>query len=131
MDQRAIELILLRQWASYMAIALWVMDAEGTLVFYNGPAEDLLGIRFDEAGEIRAEELASMFSTTDLDGTPLPAEQLPVVIALVERVAAHRKLRFVSGDGTARTVAVTAIPLEGQGGRFLGAMAAFWEPSSP
>ena len=67
MSSHPIELILLKQWASYIAIPMWITDAEGNLLFYNEPAESILGHRFEEAGEINAQELAETYATRDLD----------------------------------------------------------------
>jgi len=125
--QQPIEMILLHLWASYIAIPMWVVDVDGNLVYYNEPAEQLLGRRFDEAGEINANELAEIFVTTDLDGEPLAAKEIPLVIALSERLPAHRQLRFRGFDGLWHDIEVAALPIEGQGGRLLGALAAFWE----
>lgn len=128
MGQQPIELILLRQWATYIAIPVWIMDAVGNLVFYNEPAEVILGQRFDEAGEINAADLADLFVTTDLDGSPLDNKELPAVVALTEHHPAHRELRIQSlGTRETRQIQATAIPIEGQGGRHLGAFAVFWE----
>lgn len=127
MAQQLIELILLKQWASYIAIPIWLMDAAGDLVYYNEPAEEALGARFEEAGMIHAEDLAQLFVATDVDGSPLPNSDLPVVIALTKHEPAHRALRIQGLDGTPRLIEVTAFPIEGKGGRHLGAVAAFWE----
>lgn len=128
MAQQPIELILLKQWAEHIAIPVWIMDADGNLVFYNEPAEAILGRRFDEAGEINAEELADRFVTTGLDGHPVPTKELPVVVALTEGHPAHRELRIQALDtGQSRQIEITAIPIRGQGARDLGAVALFWE----
>lgn len=127
MAQQPIEMILLHQWASYIAVPMWITDAEGTLVYYNEPAEELVGKRFDEAGEIRAADLAGVFVTLDLDGEPLPVTEIPTFVALTERVPAHRQLRFRTFDGAWRQIELSALPIEGQGGRLLGSLTAFWE----
>jgi len=127
MPQEPIEMILLKHWASYAAIPIWLTDPEGNLIYYNEPAEGLLGSRFDAAGEIPAERLGEIFATSDLDGTPIPSAELPLVVALTKHVPAHRLLRFQALDGSSRVVDIMAIPIEGQGGRHLGAMATFWE----
>ena len=85
MPQQPIELILTRQWASYLAVPVWVMGENGHLSYYNEPAETVLGRRFDEAGEMPAEELATIFQTTSEDGSRLNSESLPINIALLER----------------------------------------------
>lgn len=127
MPSQPIELILLRQWASYIAIPMWITDAEGNLLFYNEPAEAVLGQRFEDSGPINAKELSHLFVTTDLEGNPIPAEELPIGVALVERIPAHRDLRIKGLDGSERTIEVTSFPIIGEGDRMVGALAAFWE----
>jgi PAS domain-containing protein len=127
MAQQPVELILLKQWAGFLALPVWIMDDRGNLLYYNEPAEGLLGVRFDEAGELHAEQLAERFQTTSLDGSPFPNEKLPVVVALRKRIPNHATLRVTGLDGVPRQLAITAFPVEGQGGRHLGAVAMFWE----
>ncbi len=125
--QNAIELILLKQWAGYLAIPVWIMSAEGDLLFYNEPAEEVLGVRFDEAGELHADDLAERFEVTSLEGDPLPNEELPIVVALTKHEPRHKAFRIRGFDGIWRDVAVTAFPVEGGADRILGAVAMFWE----
>lgn len=125
--QQPLEMIILRQLASYLTIPMWMMDDAGDLIFYNEPAEALLGVQFDDVGPIRAEQLVGMWQVTDRDGELLPEAEFPVVAALTRQVAGHRAVRFQSKDGEWRDVEVTAIPIEGQGKRFLGVLAMFWE----
>ncbi len=77
MAQQPIEMILLHQCASYMAIPIGVVDVEGNLIYYNEPAEPIVGRRWDEVGEINASEFAELGQITDQDGEPIPSEQLP------------------------------------------------------
>lgn len=125
--QQPLEMIILRQLASYLTIPMWMMDGAGDLIFYNEPAEALLGVQFDDVGPIRAGQLVGMWQVTDTDGELLPEAEFPVVAALTRQVAGHRVLRFQARDGEWRDVEVTAIPIEGQGKRFLGVLAMFWE----
>lgn len=127
MAQQPIEMILLHQWASYIATPIFVVDAGGNLVYYNESAELIIGSPFDDFGEINAAELADFFVTTDLDGSPLPNNEIPLVIALEKRVPSHRRLRFRAIDGSWREIETAAVPVEGQGNRLLGAFTAFWE----
>lgn len=131
MAQHPIELILLKQWSSYIAIPIWIIDGEGNLVFYNEPAEGLLGRRFEEAGAIPAEELSDLFIVRDRDGNPVAPADLPIVVALSKHEPAHQPLTIRTFDGVDRDIEVTAFPIEGQGGRHLGAFAAFWETGRP
>jgi PAS domain-containing protein len=125
--QEPIELILVKHWASYVAVPAMIANADGNLIFFNESAEMLLGRTFDEAGEINAADLEKVFVTHDLDGKPLSAESLPLVRSLTERAPAHASIRFKAFDGSWREIDATAIPIIGQGERFLGSLAVFWE----
>jgi hypothetical protein len=48
-----IQIILTRQLAGYLSVPLFLVDPKGDLLFYNEPAEALLGRRFDETGLCR------------------------------------------------------------------------------
>ena len=127
MTQKDIELILLRQWASHLTLPIFLVGADGLLLFYNEAAEKLLGMRFDEAGEMPVERLSTIFQTTDEDGNPIASDELAIGVALMQQRLAHRIVRLTALDGVTRRVEVTAIPLTGQGGRNLGAVSFFWE----
>jgi PAS domain-containing protein len=127
MAQKAVELILMRQLASYLAVPIFLVDPEGNLLYYNEPAERLLGRRYDETGEMPVAEWSTVFTPTAGDGSPLPAGEVPLAVALRTWRPAHRTIVIRGLDGVARRIAVTALPLEGQGGRRLGAVAIFWE----
>jgi len=127
MAQKAVELILMRQLASYLAVPIFLVDPEGNLLYYNEPAERLLGRRYDETGEMPAAAWSTVFAPTAEDGSPLRAEELALSIALQQWRPAHHTLVIRGLDGVDRRIAVTAFPLEGQGRHRLGAVAIFWE----
>lgn len=127
MPQREIEVILTRQLASYLTLPIFIVDPDGTLIFYNEPAEAVLGNRFEETGEMPASEWASAYSAADGSDRPMAEEELPLMIALRERHPAHGRLTIRGRDNVQRHIEVTAFPLAGQGGRHLGAVAIFWE----
>ena len=127
MPQQEIELILMRQLAGSLAMPIFIVDKVGQLLYYNPAAEALLGRRFDEAGEMRVEELSDVFEITSDDGAPIPPEAIPLGIALQQQRPAHLPLTFRGLDGVKRRIEVTAFPLVGHGDRLLGAVAIFWE----
>jgi PAS domain-containing protein len=127
MPQQAIEVILMRQLASYLAMPIFLVDPTGNLLFYNEPAEALLGQRYEETGAMPLAEWTQAFQPTSEAGTALPPEALPLVIALQQHRAAHLAFQIRGRDGADRKIEVTAFPLEGQGARHLGAVAIFWE----
>jgi len=57
-----IQIILTRQLAGYLSVPTFLVDPNGTLLFYNEPAEVLLGRRFDETGAMPAEEWSTIFA---------------------------------------------------------------------
>ena len=125
-DQRPIELILLRQLASYLDMPIFVVDAEGQLVYYNEPAEPLLGVRFDEVGTMEMADWLAAFRPADPSGVILPTDEVPLVVALRERRPVHSNLSISGLDGLRRQIGSTALPLSGQDGTFIGALAIFW-----
>ena len=127
MSQRGVELILMRQLASSLAMPIFLVDPFGNLLFYNEPAEQLLGSRYDETGEMSAREWSRLFAPIGEDGSTVPAEALPLSIALHKHRAAHLAFWIRGLDGVSRKIGATAFPLDGQGGRQLGAVGIFWE----
>jgi PAS domain-containing protein len=127
--QKTLILILARELATNLATPVFVVDAQGTLVFYNDAAEGILGEPFEVVGELTRDQWATMFSPQAPDGTPLASEQLPLVRALEERFPAHAHMRITGRDEIRRDIAVTAFPLLVGPDEFAGAVAIFWESS--
>ena len=124
-----IRLILIRQLAGYLSVPLFLVDPKGNLLFYNEPAEVILGRRFEETGAMSAEEWSAAFTPLDQERQPLPPENLPLRITLAKQRPAYRRF-FIRGlDGVLRHVEVASIPITGLQGEFLGGAALFWEVS--
>ncbi len=122
-----IQIILFRQLAGYLSVPLFLVDPKGNLLFYNEPAEAILGRRFEETGAMPAAEWSTAFRPIDDGGRPIPPENLPLMITLTKRCPAYRRLRIQGMDGVLRHLEVAAIPIAGLQGDFLGAAALFWE----
>ncbi len=127
MPQQEIEVILTRQLASYLALPILVVGPHGSLIFYNEPMEQILGLRFEETGEMTAAEWTTLFTPTDAQGVPLAPEALPRMIALAEQRLVHGEVWIQGQDHLRRHLQISAFPLLGQAGRNLGAVALFWE----
>jgi PAS domain-containing protein len=125
--QPAVELILMRELAGKLAMPTFVVDPDGGLLFYNEPAEELLGMRFDETGALPLGDWSVQFTPTDEQGRPMAPEALPLVQVIGTHRAAHGQFWIKGMDGANRFLEVTAFPLLGQGDAFLGAAALFWE----
>ena len=74
-----IEIILNRQLADCLSMPVFITDIIGNLIFYNEPAEKVLGTRFEVL------------------------------------------------QGKSEKISVTSYPIIGRAGKFLGAVAIFWE----
>jgi len=118
---------VMRQLASSLVMPIFLVDPTGVLIFYNEPAEQTLGVRFDETGEMQASEWATRWEPSAADGTPLDPNTLPLMVALRERRPAHGTFWIKQPDGRRRGIQVTAIPLVAMPDRLLGAAAIFWE----
>jgi PAS domain-containing protein len=127
MSQQEIEVILSRHLAECLAMPIFIVNPDGDLIFYNEPAELILGQSYNETGMMPANEWSTIFQPFDSEGNPLPSEELPLIIALREHHPAHKLFNIHGKDGVIREIEVTAFPLIGQADRFLGALAIFWE----
>ena len=126
-----IEIILCRQLADFLTVPVFLTDPEGNLLFYNEPAEGLLGKRYEETGQMAVEEWSTVFKPLDLDGNVLPPESLPLVITLTNRQPASGVFWIESLTGEKNKISVTAFPIIGRPDRFLGAVAIFWKTTTP
>jgi len=127
MSQQEIEIILCRHWASHLQTPVFLVDPKGNLLFYNEPAESILGRRFAETGAMSAAEWSTAFRITDDKDVALKPDELPLSIALAERMPTHKRLWLVGLDNKRHYIETTCLPLIGQADRFLGAIAFFWE----
>jgi len=121
------ELILMRQLASYLAMPIFVQDREGNLVYFNEPAEPILGRRFDETGALSRRELWDLFHPVAPDGVALPYDDGPFLTVRDEGAPVHQVFRMRGMDGIDRSVEGTAIPLTTRDGQVVGSFAVFWE----
>jgi PAS domain-containing protein len=121
-------MILVRQLAGYLFVPVLVLDTAGTVIFYNEPAERILGVRFEETGRIDREEADRLIELSD-DPTAGPDDAgRPIVVALQQRRPAHaRRWLLRRSDRVWLQVELTAFPVIDQEDRLLGAVAMFWE----
>jgi len=127
MAQHGVEVILARHLAENLALPMFIVDPQGNLIFFNEPAEAVLGLRFGDTGLLPASEWSTMFEPVEKDGTPIHPEELPLVIAMNRSHPAH-KAHWIRGlDKKLRYIELTAFPIIGQSGRISGAVAIFWE----
>ena len=124
--QKHLVLILAREFVSNLSTPALIADASGCLVFYNEAAEAVLGKRFPEVGEVPLDDWLTEFAPRTTTGEPLPREQRPTHVALVDRRASHLRYLVTSADGVERGIHVTSFPLFAHMDEFVGAVALFW-----
>ncbi len=126
MPAHSLELILTRRWAEVLSIPVFITDVNGNLLYYNPPAEVILGRRFEETGEMPVEEWATIFTPTDENGDVLPPESLPLVKTLGTQIPAQGSFYIENLKGKQHFIHVSAFPIIGMAEGFLGAVALFW-----
>jgi PAS domain S-box-containing protein len=125
-SEPSLPLILARELAANLATPMFLIDAGGTLVYFNEAAELLLGKSYGEIGGITALEFGTMLNLENVDGTPMRRRDSPAGVAFYEREPAHRTLLATTLDGTRQPFEVTAYPLFGHVGDMHGVLTVFW-----
>jgi PAS domain-containing protein len=123
---KSLLLILARELAVNVATPIFVVDPEGTLVFYNEPAESVLGASFATTGELTFEQWGQTWNPRDPDGVAIEPRDLPLAQAFRDKRAAHAPMWITGLDGTERLISVTSVPLLGADDELMGAIAIFW-----
>jgi len=132
MSQHSVEMILVRQLAGYLFVPVVVVDTAATVIFYNEPAERILGVRFEETGPIDREEADRLIELSEDPAAGPDDTGRPLLTALQERRPLHaRRWLLRRGDRVRLQVELTVFPIIDQEERLLGAMAMFWERQGP
>src|SRR5437867_11190462 len=108
MPQKDLVLILARDLADKLASGAFVVDREGTLVYFNERCSEILGRTFAELGEMKMDEWSSRFSPTTPQGSPISTEDLALVKAINLHAPAHETIPIESTVAPRRTIDVTA-----------------------
>ena len=124
---KSIQIILARQLASSIATPILLVDADGTLIYYNEGAERIFNQRFDETGEVAAAEWTARIAAVDDQRNPMPAADRPMMKVLAERHPVSQTMWTRATDGEWRHLHITAFPIIGERDTLLGAMSIFWE----
>jgi PAS domain-containing protein len=122
----SLPLIVAREFASNVAVPVFLVDADNELVFYNEAAQIAFGTPFAQPGALKQGDWSERFQPTRPDGTTYPRAELPVVVALEQHRAAHGAMQVTGPDGSRVDVEITAIPLWSSPEEFAGVMAIGW-----
>ena len=125
-SEPSLPLILARELAANLATPMFLIDAGGTLVYFNEAAELLLGKSYGEVGGITALEFGATLELENVDGTPMRRRDSPAGVAFYDREPSHRTLLATTLDGARQPFEVTAYPLFGHVGDMHGVLTVFW-----
>jgi len=124
---RPVELLLMRQLASYLTTAFILVGPDESLIFFNEPAERLIGRRFEEAEAMDLEEWSARLDAADEHGQPIAPDERPMVVAQRSQRPVHRRYSIRAFDGARQPIEGLAFPLVGERSRQLGSVGIFWE----
>jgi PAS domain-containing protein len=118
---------LARQLAEHLATPMFLIDADGMMVFFNDATAAILGTTFAEVGEIPSAEFGRNLDLGTTDGQPLRRRDTPAGVAFFQQRPIHQTLRATGYDGRRNTYDATAHPLFGAAGEMEGVVCVFWE----
>jgi PAS domain-containing protein len=124
-----LEMIQARSLTSRLRTASFLVDREGTLVYFNEAAAELLGMSFEEAGPMKPGSWGTRFRPREPGGRELRVEELPLAIAVQFGRPGFARMQITGADGDDRDIEVTALPIM-RGGAQEGALALFWPVSA-
>ncbi|MBV8690674.1 MAG: PAS domain-containing protein [Actinobacteria bacterium] len=126
-QQKSVVLILARELAANVATPIFLIDKDGKLVFYNEPAEAIVGQPFAQVGEMPVADWGASMQPEDAEGNKLSRRAIPPGVAFLEQRAAHQEIFITGADGVRRGIEITAFPLFAKADEFAGAICIFWE----
>jgi PAS domain-containing protein len=120
-----LEIIQARHLIGRLNTASFLVDGEGTLIFYNEAAAQLLGMSFEEAGPMESGTWGTRFRPREPGGKELPVGDLPLSIAVQSGRPGYARMTITAANGEDHEIAVSALPIMG-GDEQRGAIAIFW-----
>ncbi len=124
--QRNLVLILARAFAAQIATAVFLLDEEGTIIYYNESAEQLTGRPFIEGAGMTAAEWMTQAQPRDDEGELVAMENLPLGKTMLKREPAHGVVTFTSRDGTPLRIENATFPLLAHTEDFVGTFVIIW-----
>jgi len=126
-SQRPLELILARNLLTAISTPAFLVASDAQLLFYNEAAGALLGVSFEEAGRMTAEQWTARFGPFERDGKPASIEELELTRALRDGRPAHASFTIKTMEGVEHSIEASALPISStQDGDNSGAIIVFW-----
>lgn len=124
--QKPLELILARNLLTSISTPAFLVSREGTLLFYNEAAGALLGVSFEEMGQMDSEDWIGSFGPFDDEGRAIPLEDLSLTRALRDGRPAHSNFCIRSNKGENHQIAASGMPMVSNEHGASGAIIFFW-----
>jgi PAS domain-containing protein len=124
--QKPLELILARNLLTSIATPAFLVSSEGAMLFYNEAAGALLGVSFEEMGQLDPEEWIGSFGPFDAGGKAIPLEDLEMTKALRDGRPAHASFKIRSSKGEEHEIAASGMPMVSAEHGASGAIIFFW-----
>lgn len=125
---RPVELILARNLISGISLAALLCDADGTIVFFNDAAGELLGQRFDETGSLSLDEWTLTFGAAECRRAGAD-DNGPLSRAVRDGLPVHNRICLRARNEHSE-VELSTVPLCTVEG-FKGAIILLWQPARP
>jgi PAS domain-containing protein len=125
-SQKPLELILARNLLTSISTPSFLVDGEGTMVFYNEAAAALLGRSFEDAGRMTAEEWTAAFGPLSNGDQPYELDQISLTQAIQSGQPAHGSFCIRTARSDRHQVEAAAFPLVTANDGPSGAMVLFW-----
>jgi len=125
-EQRNLVLILARAFAAQLATAVFLLDPEGTIIYYNEAAEELTGRPFIEGAGLTIDEWMTRTRPRDTGGLDVGVQDLPLGTTMLKQQPAHGIVVFRTADGVDRRVETASFPLFAHTEDFVGSFSVVW-----
>lgn len=127
MPQKSIEIILFRQLVSYIATPSFMIDSDGSIIYCNKSAEEILGFQFSDMGEITTNNWQIIFAPKDKHGKSMSVEKSPLFTSSTQFTMAHGIFHIVNFKGEIKHLELFAIPVINKMDIYFGSIAFFQE----
>jgi PAS domain-containing protein len=125
-EQRNLVLILARAFAAQIATAVFLLDPEGTIIYYNEAGERLTGRPFIEGAGLTIDQWMMDRRPRDEEGHELSIQDLPLGMTMLKQEPAHGILTFQTEDGVDRRIEAASFPLFAHTEDFVGSFSIVW-----
>jgi PAS domain-containing protein len=105
---------------------VFLLDPEGTIIYYNEAAERLTGRPFIEGAGSTAEDWLSRTRPRDEEGVEVGVQDLPLGTTMLKQEPSHGIVIFSTADGVDRRVETASFPLFAHTEDFVGSFSVVW-----